>query len=207
MLYSNTRRSLGAVDDEKGVAWHGIAALQVFNRTAIPTFEAGLDLGSPLPVRHTSLWLRSAAGYSTGPRDEPFSNFYFGAFGNNKVDYRSEKRYRDTESFPGLEIGEVGGSNFVKSTLELNLPPIRFRRIGVQSFYVTWARTAVFAGGLTTNVDRPSVRRQVVDLGAQIDLRFTLLSRLGMTLSSGWATAFEESRRAHDEWMISLKVL
>ena len=32
--------------------------------------------------------------------------------------------------FPALELNEVGGRNFVKSMLEWNLPPLRFRRVG-----------------------------------------------------------------------------
>ena len=57
---------------------------------------------SPLPLKHSSLWLRSSAGYVAGDdRDEPFANFYFGGFGNNWVDHREEKRYRESRTaFP-----------------------------------------------------------------------------------------------------------
>ncbi len=41
----------------------------------------------PLPIKHSSLWLRPAAGYGWGDRDNTFANFYFGAFGNNYVDH------------------------------------------------------------------------------------------------------------------------
>jgi hypothetical protein len=35
----------------------------------------------------------------------------------------------------------------------------------------------------------------------------TILSRLDMTLSAGYAVAFEQGQRARDEVMVSLKVL
>ena len=55
----------------------------------------------------------AAAGWGPGDeRHEPFANFYFGGFGNNWVDHRDEKRYRESDSFPGLEINEVGGTNY-----------------------------------------------------------------------------------------------
>ena len=59
---------------------------------------------------------------------EPFANFFFGGFGNNYVDHDDEKRYRETYAFPGAELNEIGGRNFLKSTVELNLPPLRFQR-------------------------------------------------------------------------------
>ena len=58
------------------------------------------DRGLAVPIEHSSIWLRSAAGFSPRARDEPFANFFFGGFGNNYVDYRNEKRYRSTTAFP-----------------------------------------------------------------------------------------------------------
>ena len=73
-------------------------------------FYGNLDLGTALPIRHSSVWLRTSAGWSPGDREEPFANFYFGGFRNNWVDWRDEKRYRESYAFPGLEINEVGGT-------------------------------------------------------------------------------------------------
>ena len=44
-------------------------------------------------------------------------------------------------------------------------------------------------------------------LGGQIDLRFSTLHWYEMMLSVGYARGFERSRRANDEWMVSLKLL
>jgi hypothetical protein len=165
------------------------------------------DVGVPVGARHSSVWLRSAAGFSPNDVDNKFANFYFGGFGNNYVDYRTEKRYREFYAFPGLKLNEQGGRNFAKTMVELNLPPWRYSRLGWPGFYLTWMRPAVFAGVLGTNLDRPSIRRVTTDVGAQLDFRFTFLSNLDMTLSIGGAVAFEQGIGPRREAMISLRVL
>jgi hypothetical protein len=68
-------------------------------------------------------------------------------------------------------------------------------------------RPAVFTGVLGTNLDAPSIRHVVGNVGAQLDFRFTFLSNLDMTLSVGGGVAFEGGRRSRQEAMISLRVL
>ena len=106
-----------------------------------------------------------------------------------------------------MELNEIPGRTFVKAMLEWNLPPIRFRRLGSPGFYITWARPALFATGIVTNFDQNSVQREVANIGSQIDFRFTVLSRLDMTLSLGYAVAFEDGVESQDEFMLSLNVL
>ena len=177
------------------------------NGITVPKISATFDEGFPLPLGHSSIWSRSAAGFSPRDRDLPFANFYFGGFGNNWVDRADEKRYREWYSLPGARLNEIGGRNFVKSTLEWNAPPWRFRRAGIPGFYATWARPAVFVTGLATNVDAPHARRIVSDAGGQIDFRFGALSALDVTLSVGGAVAVERGQAARREAMISLKIL
>jgi hypothetical protein len=205
--YAYVKRSLGYVDDEKGLKWSAVFRGDHVDGKTVPKLYGTLDVGESLPIGHSSLWLRSAAGYSPRRRDEPFANFYFGGFGNNWVDHRDEKRYREHYSFPGLELNEVGGRNFARSMLEWNLPPVRFRRAGTAGAYLTWARPALFASLLATDLDDRLVRRTVSNVGAQLDFRFTVLSALDMTLSGGYAVAFEKGARARREAMASLKVL
>jgi len=205
--YSNLRSSLGHVDDEKGQAWQVAAQNDYVNGTAIPRIWTDYDWGLALPLRHSSLWLRSSAGTAFGDRLSPFANFYFGGFGNNWVDHGPEKRYREYYSFPGVELNEIGGKNYAKSVLEWNLPPVRFRRVGRPGFYLSWARPAVFTSGLITNMDDANLRKTVRNAGTQLDLRFSLLSRLDMTLSGGYAVAFGNNLTKHDEAMISLKIM
>jgi hypothetical protein len=204
---SHIRSSLGRVDDEKGIAWSvtldgNRAAGQWFART-----HATFDVGAPLPLAHSSVWLRSAAGVSPGSRDEPFANFFFGGFGNNWVDRGEAKRYRAYQAFPGADLNEIGGRNFLKSTLEWNLPPLRFRRLGTPGFYVTWMRPAVFVSGLLTNMDHGRLRRTASNAGGQLDFQLTTLSSLDMMLSVGTAVAFEDGFAPRRELMVSFKVL
>jgi hypothetical protein len=208
LSYRNLRHSLGYVDEEKGVAWDlGFAGDRV-KGDYFPKVYANLDLGTQLPLHHSSLWLRTSAGSAlSGPRDEPFANFYFGGFRNNWVDWREEQRYRDRDAFPGLEINEAGGRNYAKAMLEWALPPLRFRRVGKPGFYATWARPAVFATTLVTDMDDSALRRTITNVGAQVDVRMGVLSRLELTLSGGYAAAFESGEPARHQGMLSLKVL
>jgi hypothetical protein len=205
LSYKNLRFSLGAVDYEKGITW-SVAALG--NRVRGDVFgqlRGHLDLGVPL-FAHSSIWLRSAGGWSPGPRDEPFANFFLGAFGNNWVDHLEVKRYREWYAFPGIEINEVGGTNFTRVMLDWNLPPLRFRRAGKPAFHASWMRMSLFTSGLLTNLDLAGERSELVNAGAQLDMRLRLLSHLDLTLSVGWASAWRDADRRGDEFMVSLKL-
>ena len=68
-------------------------------------------------------------------------------------------------------------------------------------------RPALFASLLATDVHDSSFRHVIGNAGGQLDFRFTLLSQLDMTLSAGYAVAFEDGVRARHETMVSLKVL
>jgi len=205
--YTHVRSSLGHVDDEKGFKWSIIATVDHVNGETIPKVFGNFDFGFALPWNHSSIWLRNSAGIADGQRDNEFANFYFGGFGNNYIDRGTVKRYREEYSLPGFELNEVAGRSFYRTMLEWNLPPIRFRRLGTPGFYVSSARPAFFATNLITNPDNASFRRNVSDVGAQIDFRFTILSGLDMTLSLGYAVGSGEGANSPDEFMISLKVL
>jgi len=207
LAYSHQRHSLGYVDEESGQRWTAIARTEYVNQQLVPKVLAWYDRGVALPIGHSSIWSRSAGGFSPQSRDLTFANFYFGGFGNNYVDHLDEKRYREWYSFPGLALNEIGGRNFAKSSVEWNLPPWRFRRAGIPAFFASWARPAVFAGVLTTNFDEASARRVVSNAGAQCDFRFGTLSALELTLSVGAAVAYEPDRGTRHETMISLKIL
>ena len=207
LSYQNMAASLGAVDQEKGIGWK-IAPNGTFVRKDFyPAAVATLDCGVPLPFGHSSLWLRTAGGIAENLKEDPFANFFFGGFGNNWVDHGKVKRYREWYSFPGLELNEVGGTNFAKVMVEWNLPPLRFRRLGFPALYCSWARASVFASALSTNLDDKSMRREFGNLGAQVDVQMSLLSNLKLTLSVGYARAVEKHLRGSDEIMVSVKVL
>jgi len=207
LRYSREFRSLGAVESEKGTAWSLFGTANWVNRVLYPRVYGSLDAGFLLPLHHSSIWFRLSSGLSWGDREEPFANFYFGGFGNNRVDYRSAQRYRSYYSFPGLELNEAGGTTFGKILVEWTLPPLRFRRFGVPAFYFRWARLALFASGLVTNYDSSDHRQNVTSIGAQLDIRLVTLSIYNSTLSLGAARAFSENGLSGDEFMISMKIM
>lgn len=207
VLYQHTQRSLGAIDHEKGIRWNVTGYVDHANGEVVPRFRAGLDLGFALPLRHSSIWLYNAAGIAGSDRDNPLGNWYFGAFGNNYVDEREVKRYREYYSFPGFEIDELSGQDFAKTVVEWNLPPIRFANVGLPSVFLSSARPALFAGALLTDIGDSDYRENYYNLGAQVDFSFTIAHRHPMILSVGYARGFIGSNGYDNELMLSLKIL
>jgi len=205
--YHNVARSLGAVDDETGFLWDFVSHTNLVSKKVFPRFSSDAAYGFLLPINHSSIWFRGSAGYSFGNRNEPFANFYFGGFGNNWVDIGEIRRYREAGSLPGLEINQVGGTNYAKGMIEWELPPIRFRSFGFQSFYCNWSRIAFFSAALATNMDNAAARRSAATAGGQIDFRLVIFSSLESTFSLGYGVAAEENQRLSDDFMISLKIL
>lgn len=200
-------KTLGAVDVEKGIGWNLRSSNTLVRSTFYPLVHGGVDYGMMLPVDHSSLWLRASAGYSPRDPNDPFSNFYFGGFGNNRIDYQLVQRYREYYSFPGIGLNEAGGATFSKLLAELNLPPLRFRRAGVLNAYCTWMRLTLFSAGLVTGLDDREPRSEYLDGGAQADFKFVLFSNLESTISLGYAAAWRRAQRMEREFMISLKLL
>ncbi|MGH8033930.1 MAG: TolB family protein, partial [Lysobacterales bacterium] len=148
--FENTEESLGAIDHEKGYQWNLKGYLDQASSQLYPKIRGGFDFGFALPWKHSSVWLYNEAGISGGDRADTLSNWYFGAFGNNYVDDDEIKRYREYQSFPGFEIDQLSAQNFARTLLEWNLPPLRFAEIGIPGFFLSSARTALFAGVLFT---------------------------------------------------------
>ncbi len=206
--YEHLRRSLGAVDDEKGFRWHLGTSASYVDGDTIPKIGGEFDFGFALPWKHSSIWFRSAAGGAFGDVDDEFANFFFGGYGNNYVDRGSVKRYREYYAMPGFDLNEIPGRNFYRGMIEWNLPPVRFKRVGTPRFYLSWARPALFVSSLTTNLDDSAFKQEAQSAGLQVDFRFTILSRMDMTLSLGYAKGFGSSPiEDDDEFMASLKIL
>jgi hypothetical protein len=205
--YTDMRRTIGAVDDESGLSWTTALTLNRAGDRPSTLLRGGFDFGLALPLAHSSLWSRSAAGAASGKRDDSVASFYFGGFGNNYVDNGTVKRYREFGAMPGFELDDVAGRKFVKQTLEWTLPPMIFETVGTPGFHLTWARPALFTSALWADAGGSAGRRKVANLGGQIDFRFSTLHWYEMMLSVGYARGFERSRPATNEWMLSLKVL
>jgi hypothetical protein len=205
--FRRLRRTIGAVDYEKGVKLRVKYAGNYVKTTYYSQVAASGDYGVRTGLAHSSLWLRGHGGYSWGNPDDTFANFYFGGFGNNYVDHRSVQRYREVYAYPGKEISSIEGTNFGKVMLEWTLPPARFERVGFPWVYCTWMRTALFTCGIATSVGSEERQRELLDVGGQMDFRLVWMSGLTMTLSLGYAAALETNHRPESEFMISLKIL
>jgi hypothetical protein len=204
--YSAVQRGLTAVDDQKGVVASATVTLSHAAGSVITQPVLRLDLGTPLPLTHASLWSRTALGSTAGTRSLPAARHYFGAFGNNWVDDGAVRRYREPGSLPGFEIDAVSGRSYLRQMVELNLPPLVFASLGTPGLHLQSLRSSVFAAGLWTEPWRGE-RRGHATLGAQADLRLSVLHWYDMMLSFGWATGYSSGRRVGSEWMVSLKLL
>ena len=205
--YEYFQRSLGAVEDEAGTSWSLTSGGRYAQSDSFPAVHSEIERGWLLPLDHSSLWLRGSAGWAFGDRAEPFSNFFFGGFGNNYVDHQEVKRYREYYAFPGVELNEIGGKSFAKLQAEWTLPPVRFRSVGTPGFYLNWARLALFSSALRSELERSDLERTFFDVGLQLDLKLVMFSNLSSTLSLGYAVAEEDGGRSSDEFMVSLKIL
>jgi hypothetical protein len=205
--YTNTRQSLGGVDHEKGFEGRIVSGVDMAEDRLYPHLYAGADYGVALPWPNSSAWVYTAAGIAAGEPESPLGAYYFGSFRNNYVDNRPEKRYRELESFPGFDIDQIAAREFGKITGEVNLPPVRFEEVGTAAFFLSYARPALFAG--TMALRSPEKRSyQLYNIGAQVDLGFTVVMRLPMVFSVGVAHGFgDKDIDGQTEWMASLKIL
>jgi hypothetical protein len=207
IYYTDVRRSIGAVDDEKGVIWSIVGDENQVSGTNIQQVRGNLDVGAPLPVPHASIWLRSYLGGGSGDRNNPVASYYFGGFGNNYVDDGPIKRYQQYFSMPGFGINQLSGQSYARELLELNIPPYSFANVGTPAFYAGWLRPSVFVTGLWTDPTNSAFRKNYQSAGAQADIHFSVLHWSEVTLSIGYAVGFQSMHRAGDEFMISLKIL
>ncbi|HEY1560769.1 MAG TPA: hypothetical protein VGF71_07755 [Caulobacteraceae bacterium] len=206
LAYENTDKSLGALDYEKGVRALVSVEDDYANGQTFPKAWATFDIGRPLPINHASLWLYTAFGDAGGDPKNPLTPFYLGAFGNNYVDIREVKRYREYDSFPGFGIDAISARRFAKGLIELNLPPVWFGGVGTSGLYLSSARTALFTGVML--VDPPTgPRRTLESVGGQIDFNLTAALRLPMVLSIGYAAGLESGQKTGSEGLISLKIM
>ncbi len=205
---SKLKKSLGAVEKEQGYQWTMDAYSYLANGTLYPSLVSSQDIGWLVPgIRNTSLWIRNSLGQAFGESGSAFSNFYLGGFRNNYVDWQAASQYRKIFAFPGAEIDELAAQNFVKTMGELNLKPLRLRRVGTTWLYPTFIKPALFGTHLLLNPDNSAARRNVFNMGAQIDVELVLFSYLKTTWSAGYARKMEATGLDSDQWMFSVKLL
>lgn len=205
---SKLRRTLGGVMDEKGYSWNLTTYSYLAKGILYPSLISEQAIGFLIPgLRNSSLWLRNSLGQSFGKKGSNFSSFFFGGFRNNFVDWQSPEQYRKVMAFPGVEIDQIEAHNFIKSMAELNLKPIRMRKLGTTWLYPTYLKSSLFGTHLLTNPDVAAERRHIFNAGIQLDLEVVLFSYLKTTWSAGFASYFEHQYLPKNQWMFSLKLL
>jgi WD40-like Beta Propeller Repeat len=207
LKYDRMGRSLGAIEDEEGTQWQLVTDMSYAGGKAFPQVYGTFDHGFLLPIHNSSIWFRSSAGKGFGDSNSPFTNFFFGGFGNNWVDHGSISRYRDYYSFPGVKLDQIPATSFTKLLGEWDLPPVRFRRVGSTVLYVNWARLALFSSGLVTNLGQSGNRQEFGNLGAQMDFRTVFFTYFQSTFSTGYALARDNHGNVTSEYLVSLKLL
>ena len=203
LTYTDVRNSLGSVDDETGRRVVVVGRGELRRRRAGRRDSTGRSIaGWRCRCGHSSVWLRSAAGFSPADRDEPFANFYLRRL------RQQLRRPRRREALPRVlqlsrrraqrdrrpQLRQVDWSS---GTCRRGASSARARRASTRP----GCGRRVFVGGLVTNLDAPDARTEVADVGGQLDFRLSALSALDLTLSVGGAAAFEDGRvraRSHD---------
>ncbi|HGY56576.1 MAG TPA: hypothetical protein ENK44_12780 [Caldithrix abyssi] len=207
LKYRFLLKTLGAVENEKGFEAEVISYNYYANSQFFPHLLLNVHYGFLLPIPHSSLWIRSSLGVSGGQRDVAFSNYYFGGFGNNRIDHQNSQRYREFYSFPGTALNSIEAQNYVKLLFEWNLPPLRFRRFGFTNLYLNWARLSLFTSGLAEDIFKKKYSGTMANIGAQLDFKIVIFTYMSSTFSVGYGAALSEGGRRSDEFMISLKIL
>ncbi|MEI9969971.1 MAG: hypothetical protein WDM87_15610 [Terracidiphilus sp.] len=205
LAYSNLQQSLGAIEDESGVKWKVSGEIDDTFPKVFPHVWGEYTRGFLLPLRNSSLWIRSSAGKAYGNASDPFATFYFGAFGNNWIDKGDFSRYREYYSFPGVQIDAISANSFAKSLAEWDLTPLHFRDLGSTKVYCNWARLALFTGVLGAN-PASDQRSGYVDGGGQVDFRLVWFSQIKSTFSTGFAASHDDTGHNGTEFMVSLKI-
>jgi hypothetical protein len=209
LSYTDIRRSQGAVDEEKGFRGELSLNHSMVDDDHYTAISANAVSGLLLPLDHSSVWLHLTAGTLAQKTlaSDPFGNFYFGGFGNNWLDHRGVKQYHDVSSFPGAVINTLQGRHFTKAMGEWNLPPLRYRELGMPSAYIQWSKLSFFGGSLWLDPLHKTAHSQYYNAGLQIDTQLVLFTLFKGTLSAGYAQSYDENGKYHDkEVMVSLKI-
>ena len=206
----DTLRSPGAVDAESGSTWSLQARSLGARGKQIPSVRGQYDFGIPLPLNHSSIWVRSGFTVVEGSASAAISNAYLGGFGNNYVDNSvngGAQRYRGLYSMPGFELGALRGKTMVKTMVEWSLPPLNFENIGTPGAYASWMRPEVFASYVATDLQDKTRRSNAASLGMQLDFQLQVMHRLPMMFSLGFARGFGGDGLGKNEVMLSFQVL
>lgn len=210
LSYSHLKSSLGAVESEKGIRSSFGFSLAQSSNSVYPIVTGSFDYGFQLPLHHSSIWFRNVAGHSFTNEFNPFTRFAFAGFGNNYIDHRAYKSFRNDYSFAGVSFTDdfnIISQSYFRTMAEWVLPPIRYRKLGGFNFFANWTQFSLFSSFLTTS-DPLFGANEFYNLGTQMSTRLVMFSHLPATLSIGYARAWDLGRsNSHGEFLISLNLL
>ena len=152
--YTNTRKSLGGVDHEKGIAWRVIGGADHAEGDSFPAHLGRDRLWRAAAARRTARpgSMRrpaSSAGRSESPlgsllfRQRSATTMSITGRRNGTARWRASRASRSTRS---------PRASFAKLTGEVNLPPMRFAEVGTPAFFLSYARPALFAGAMLLRI-------------------------------------------------------
>jgi hypothetical protein len=205
--YKSLRKSIGSSDYEFGNELNWTIG---FYGTEIDQPEVAFNSYIELSYFSTWLWnhnvlhVKIAGGYNYENEELVQSLFYIGGFGNRGVDNDEIKQFRRIFRFSGIPIYSLITSKFGKMMLENDFPPIRTSGWLLLDQFVNHFDFAVYSQGLITQSD---LGNYLIDVGAQMDIKFKHWYNLESTFSAGIAKAWSWSGYNDWEWFLSIKLL
>ncbi|MCZ6821182.1 MAG: hypothetical protein O7G31_17070 [Calditrichaeota bacterium] len=204
---SNVRRAIGSVDKEFGNDW--TLTLSALALSPQDDAQAAGGLHAEWSHFHSWVWphnilhLKLGAGYLRTDPQLTMGNFYFGGFGNQELEKKPVKQYRNIFRFPGLPIYSIVAESFFKIMLENSLPPLRVGKVRIGRHFLSHIDASWFSQALIVDSGQEN---KWVNLGGQINFTFTHWYNLDTTLSAGFARAWSDLGSS-DEWFVSFKLL
>ena len=153
--------------------------------------------------KHNVFHWKVAGGVANIDKKLYQGNFFFGGFGNRRVENKDVKQFRGTFRFPGIPMYSLAASRFAKLMVENNFPPIRFGNAALGQHYLNHIDFSIYSQALYT---KSSQGNTWIDLGAQVNFIFKHWFNLESTLSAGIANAWYEDGNSW-EWFFSFKLL
>ncbi len=200
------RRSIGSSDYEKGDIFtftiRGFASDPNDPQYSAQTILEWEHL-MPFLAKHNTFRFKIGAGYHLDNPKLIQSRFYFGGFGNRRLENVNVKQYRKVFRFPGIPIYSLSADRFVKIMFENNFPPIRFSNVSFLQQYLSHIDFSIYTHSLLVRSDWA---KRWINVGGQINFLFKHWFNLESTLSFGVAKAWNENG-SYFQWFVSYKLL
>ena len=200
------RRSIGSSDYEHGNEFN--MTLLFFganpkNPQVAGQFYTEWENYSTYLFPHNIFHLKIAAGYHNRNDNLMQSSFFFGGFGNRKVEDTEVDQFRNVFRFPGIPIYSLATDRFFKLMFETAFPPLRFGNISIGPHFLKYIDLSFYSQNLLIESDQEKV---YIDIGGQLNIIFEHWYNLESTFSAGIAKAWYGSGNSW-EWFLSYKLL